>query len=47
MMSGETLPVEKEGNVVHIGDAAIRQTNLEAKNGVVHVIDQVLVPDEE
>jgi len=47
MMSGETLPVEKEGNVVHIGDAAIRRTNLEAKNGVVHVIDQVLVTEDE
>jgi uncharacterized surface protein with fasciclin (FAS1) repeats len=44
MLSGDSVQIRKEGNVVHIGDAAIRQTNLEAENGVVHVIDQVLMP---
>jgi uncharacterized surface protein with fasciclin (FAS1) repeats len=47
MMGGESYPIQKKGNVVRIGNAAIRKTNLEAKNGVVHVIDRVLMPEEE
>jgi len=45
-LSGDSLEVRKEGNVIHVGDAKIRQTNLEAENGIVHVIDQVLMPKE-
>jgi uncharacterized surface protein with fasciclin (FAS1) repeats len=47
MLSGETVPIQKQGNVLSIGDASIRRTNLEAENGVVHAIDHVLMPDEE
>jgi len=47
MMSGETVPIRKKGNVVSVGDASIRRTNLEANNGVVHAIDSVLMPSEE
>jgi uncharacterized surface protein with fasciclin (FAS1) repeats len=46
-MSGETVPIRKKGNVISVGEASIRRTNLEAENGVVHAIDQVLMPDEE
>ena len=45
-MSGESLNLRKKGNVIHVGDAKIRKTNLEAENGIVHVIDQVLMPEE-
>jgi uncharacterized surface protein with fasciclin (FAS1) repeats len=45
-LSGDSLRVMKKGNVLHVGDAKIRQTNLEAQNGIVHVIDQVLMPEE-
>lgn len=45
-LNGDSLRVTKKGNVIHVGDAKIRRTNLEAENGVVHVIDQVLMPDE-
>lgn len=45
-ISGDSLEIEKKGNVIHVGDAKIRRTNLEAENGIVHVIDQVLVPEE-
>lgn len=45
-LSGDSLTVAKKGNVIHVGDAKIRQTNLEAQNGIVHVIDQVLMPEE-
>lgn len=43
-MSGETLRVQAKGNRVRIGDATIQQTDLEAENGIVHVIDRVLLP---
>ncbi len=46
-LGGRSLSIQKDGNVVQIGDASIRQTNLEAQNGVVHVIDRVLLPKEE
>ena len=45
-LNGDSLKVTKKGNVIHIGGAKIRQTNLEAENGIVHVIDQVLMPEE-
>jgi len=43
-MSGKPLQVQAKGDRVRIGDATIRQTDLEAENGVVHVIDRVLLP---
>lgn len=44
MMDGSSLPVSKKRNKVQIGDATIQKTDLEAENGVVHVIDRVLMP---
>lgn len=44
MLNGESMPIEKKGNVVYVGDAAIRRTNLEAENGIIHVIDRVQLP---
>ena len=43
-MSGSSLQVQAKGDRVRIGDATIRKTDLEAENGVVHVIDRVLIP---
>lgn len=43
-MSGSSLNVQAKGDKVRIGDATIRQADLEAENGVVHVIDRVLLP---
>jgi uncharacterized surface protein with fasciclin (FAS1) repeats len=45
-LNGDTLKVRKKGNVIHVGSAKIRQTNLEAENGIIHVIDQVLMAQE-
>lgn len=41
-MSGESYRIRADGEQVRIGDATIRQTDLEAENGIVHVIDRVL-----
>jgi len=45
MMDGKTLSVTTEGDEVHVGDAIIEETDLEAENGIVHVIDTVLMPE--
>lgn len=45
-LNGDSLKIQKKGNVIHVGDARIRQTNLEAENGIIHVIDRVLMPVE-
>ncbi|WP_263808058.1 fasciclin domain-containing protein [Salinibacter sp.] len=41
-MSGKRLRIRANGKQVRIGDATIQQTDLEAENGIVHVIDRVL-----
>jgi uncharacterized surface protein with fasciclin (FAS1) repeats len=43
-VAGETLPVEVDGGTVMVGDASVVQPDVEASNGVVHVIDGVLTP---
>ena len=42
--SGELLHVEVEGEVVTVGGARILRYDVVASNGVIHVIDGVLVP---
>jgi uncharacterized surface protein with fasciclin (FAS1) repeats len=44
-LNGEDAPVTVDGDTVRIGDATITQTDIEASNGVIHVIDRVLVPE--
>ncbi len=42
-MSGKRLHIRtNEDQQVRIGDATVRQTDLDAENGIVHVIDRVL-----
>ncbi|KAG7497480.1 stabilin-2 isoform X1 [Solea senegalensis] len=40
-----TLPVSTSNEVVTVGGAAITTSNIAATNGLIHVIDKVLVPD--
>lgn len=42
--SGEALEVTVDGDVVMVGNATIERYDLEASNGVIHVIDTVLIP---
>jgi uncharacterized surface protein with fasciclin (FAS1) repeats len=44
-LNGDSLQIQKKRNVIHVGDARIRQTNLEAENGIIHVVDRVLIPE--
>jgi transforming growth factor-beta-induced protein len=43
-ISGEPLNTTIEGNTVKINDAKVIQADVKASNGVVHVIDGVLIP---
>jgi uncharacterized surface protein with fasciclin (FAS1) repeats len=43
-VQGKKLKVAIDGDAVTVGGATVTQPNVEALNGVVHVIDKVLVP---
>jgi uncharacterized surface protein with fasciclin (FAS1) repeats len=43
-MGGRSLSIQSANDQVQIGDATIRRADIEAENGVVHVVDQVLLP---
>jgi uncharacterized surface protein with fasciclin (FAS1) repeats len=43
-VAGETLTVKVDGDKVMVGDATVVNPDVEASNGVVHVIDTVLSP---
>lgn len=43
-LQGDTLTLSFDGDA-RIGDANIVTANIETSNGVIHVIDQVLIPD--
>ena len=44
-VQGATLPVSVDGDQVRVGDATLAMADVEASNGVVHVIDAVLLPE--
>ncbi|GHA76002.1 fasciclin domain-containing protein [Pontibacter akesuensis] len=41
---GEEVVADVQGQTIKVGDATILTPNVEASNGVVHVIDKVLLP---
>ena len=43
-LNGKMIDVEIEGSAVKINDAAVTATDIAASNGVIHVIDQVIMP---
>ena len=44
-VEGSTVTVKKSYGTVTIDQAKVIQANIEAKNGVIHVIDQVILPN--
>jgi len=46
MLNGDDVTITVDGENVMINDAMITMTDVEARNGVVHVIDAVLTPPE-
>jgi uncharacterized surface protein with fasciclin (FAS1) repeats len=43
-VQGGTLTVASSGKHVHVGGAVVESTDIMARNGVIHVIDTVLLP---
>jgi uncharacterized surface protein with fasciclin (FAS1) repeats len=43
-VQGGTIAIEKNGGV-KVNDASVVQTDIEADNGVIHVIDTVIMPN--
>jgi len=46
-VGGAEVPIKVEGKTVHVGAAKVVKTDIAAKNGVIHVIDTVLIPPAE
>jgi uncharacterized surface protein with fasciclin (FAS1) repeats len=45
-VQGSALMIRVHGGRVHVGDATVTQADIRASNGVIHVIDTVLLPPE-
>lgn len=43
-VQGQSITVSVEGGTVRVDDATVIQTDIEADNGVIHVIDKVIMP---
>ena len=47
MLNGDTAQVSVRGGVVYINDASVSRANIVTSNGIIHVIDAVLIPPAE
>ena len=43
-VNGKTLAISVNGSTVKVNDATVTQTDIDASNGTIHVIDTVLIP---
>jgi len=43
-LNGKMIDVETDGSAVRVNDATVTATDIAASNGVIHVIDQVILP---
>ncbi|WP_420841367.1 fasciclin domain-containing protein [Gloeobacter kilaueensis] len=44
-VEGQSLNIQKQGQQVRVNDANVTQADIAADNGVIHVIDRVLLPN--
>lgn len=45
-VSGDTIDITAKGGTVRVDNARIVKTDIAASNGVIHVIDTVIIPDD-
>jgi len=45
-VNGKMIDIEVEGSAVKVNDAAVTAADIAASNGVIHVIDKVIMPPE-
>ena len=43
-VSGDTITITFSDGEVHVDDAAVTKADIAASNGVIHVIDAVILP---
>jgi len=43
-VAGESISIQTQGQQVMINEARVTQADIAADNGVIHVIDKVLLP---
>jgi uncharacterized surface protein with fasciclin (FAS1) repeats len=43
-LAGVSLPVMVDGSTVTVGNATVVKTDIKARNGIIHVINRVLIP---
>ena len=44
-VSGDTINIKTNGGMVMVDDARVVKTDIQASNGIIHVIDAVILPD--
>ena len=44
-VSGDTIDIDASGGTVKVEEARVIKTDITASNGVIHVIDSVILPD--
>ena len=44
-VNGQMIDIEVEGDIVRVDDATVTATDIVASNGVIHIIDSVILPD--
>ena len=44
-LNGQSVAIAVEGGTVKVNNATVVQTDIQASNGVIHVIDTVLLPE--
>jgi uncharacterized surface protein with fasciclin (FAS1) repeats len=45
-VSGDTIDITANGGTVRVDNARVVNTDIAASNGVIHVIDTVILPDD-
>jgi uncharacterized surface protein with fasciclin (FAS1) repeats len=45
-VNGKPLSIKAEGGAVMVNDATVTQADVDASNGVIHVVDTVILPPE-
>jgi uncharacterized surface protein with fasciclin (FAS1) repeats len=45
-VSGDTIDIKASGGSVMVDEARVMKTDINASNGVIHVIDSVILPDD-
>jgi uncharacterized surface protein with fasciclin (FAS1) repeats len=43
-VNGKVIDIEVKGSAVMVNEANVTSTDIAASNGVIHVIDQVILP---